>query len=53
VARLLIQLGDAFQKDGQPAAASRCWQESVALLDALGDADADDVRARLTAQPVR
>ncbi|MEO6088998.1 MAG: BTAD domain-containing putative transcriptional regulator [Umezawaea sp.] len=44
---LLTHLGDALHAAGDPEGAREAWQKALALLEALGHANADDVRTRL------
>jgi tetratricopeptide (TPR) repeat protein len=43
----LRQLGDTYLALGDPAAARTVWRRALTILDTLGHADADDVRANL------
>jgi DNA-binding SARP family transcriptional activator/tetratricopeptide (TPR) repeat protein len=45
--KLLTHLGDAHQAAGDVDAARHAWEEALTILDDLGHADADQVRAKL------
>jgi len=45
----LDSIAEALQGAGDTAAARRSWRDALAIFDALGDAKAASVRARLAA----
>jgi DNA-binding SARP family transcriptional activator len=49
LAETLAHLGDTCYAAGQPAEAGAAWAEALTILDDLGHADADQLRAKLSA----
>jgi len=49
LAETLAHLGDTCYAAGQPAEAGVAWAEALTILDDLGHADADQLRAKLSA----
>ena len=52
-AETLDHLGDTQLAAGEPDAARQTWQHSLSILDMLGHASADQVRAKLADTPAR
>jgi hypothetical protein len=42
-----VHLGDAYASASDVAAADRIWRHALAILEDLGHADVDSVRAKL------
>jgi tetratricopeptide (TPR) repeat protein len=47
----LIRLGDLLRSTGDADGARDAWQQALATLDALGEPEADDIRAKLRELP--
>jgi DNA-binding SARP family transcriptional activator/tetratricopeptide (TPR) repeat protein len=47
----LMRLGDVLAARGEPAAARDHWERALAIIDGFAPADADEIRARLRADP--